>query len=58
MARMKPADNWGVNPERLGIELYARILGVMAGLEPPAKDQEVTTKYQFFLPCFAQTRRT
>ena len=52
MARMKPADNWGVNAERLSIELYARILGVVVGLEAPAKDQEVTTKYQFLLPYF------
>jgi len=52
MARMKPADNWGVNAERLSIELYARILGVTAGLESPAKDQEITTKYRFLLPYF------
>jgi hypothetical protein len=52
MARMKPADNWGVNAERLSIDLYARILRVTAGLEPPAKDQEILTKYKFLLPYF------
>ena len=26
MARMQPKDNWGVNAERLSVELYAWIL--------------------------------
>ena len=52
MARMKPADGWGVNVERLSPELYVKILRVIAGKEPPAKGKEPTTKYKFLLPYF------
>jgi hypothetical protein len=41
---LKPADNWGVDAERLSIELYARILCVTVGLEPPPMGEEITTK--------------
>jgi len=39
MARMKPADNWGVNVEHLTPALYTQILRVIAGKESPAKGQ-------------------
>lgn len=52
MARMEPADKWGVNVEHLSPGLYARLLRVLAGQEPPAKGQEITTKFHFLLPYF------
>lgn len=45
MARMKPADNWGVNVEHLTPALYTQILRVIAGKEPPAKGQEATNDF-------------
>lgn len=52
MARMKPADNWGVNVEHLTPAMYTRILRVIAGKEPPAKGQEVTNDFRNLLPFF------
>jgi hypothetical protein len=52
MARMKPADNWGVNVEHLTSVMYTRILRVIAGKEPPAKGQEVTNDFANLLPFF------
>ena len=48
MARMKPADNWGVNVEHLTPALYTQILRVIAGKESPAKGQEATNDYWIF----------
>ena len=45
-------DKWGVNAEHLSISVYSRLLRVAAGKEPPAKGQELTTKYKFLLPYF------
>ena len=52
MARMKPADNWGVNVEHLTPAMYTRILRVIAGKEPPAKGQEATNDFRNLLPFF------
>ena len=52
MARMKPIDSWGINAEYLTPATYALVLRVVAGKEPPAKGQKVTTKFQFLLPYF------
>ena len=52
MARMKPADNWGVNVEHLTPAMYTRILRVIAGKEPPAKGQEATNDFRSLLPFF------
>jgi hypothetical protein len=52
MARMKPADNWGVNVEHLTPALYTQILRVIAGKEPPAKGQEATNDFWTLLPYF------
>ena len=52
MARMKPADNWGVNVEHLTPAMYTRILRVIAGKAPPAKGQEVTHDLRNLLPFF------
>ena len=52
MARMKPADNWGVNVEHLTPALYTQILRVIAGKEPPAKGQEATNDFLTLLPYF------
>jgi hypothetical protein len=52
MARMKPADNWGVNVEHLTPALYTQILRVIAGKESPAKGQEATDDFLTLLPYF------
>lgn len=52
MARMKPADSWGINAEYLTPALYTRLLRVVVGKEPPAQGQETTTNFQFLLPYF------
>ena len=52
MARMQPIDAWGINVEHLGPAQYARILRVVAGKEPPAQGEEVTTEFKFMLPYF------
>jgi hypothetical protein len=49
---MQPIDAWGINVEHLGPVLYARILRVVAGKEPPAQGKEVTTEFKFMLPYF------
>jgi hypothetical protein len=52
MAKLKPADEWGVNADHLSIVFYSRLLRVVAGKEPASKGHEPTTKYQFLLPYF------
>ena len=52
MARMKPADSWGVNVEHLTPALYTQILRVIAGKESPAKGQETTNDFWNLLPYF------
>ena len=52
MTKIPPMDKWGVNAEHLSISVYSRLLRVAAGKEPPAKGQELTTKYKFLLPYF------
>jgi hypothetical protein len=52
MARMKPADSWGVNVEHLTPALYTQILRVIAGKESPAKGQGATNEYLTLLPYF------
>jgi hypothetical protein len=52
MAKLQPADEWGVNAEHLSIVFYSRLLRVVAGKEPASKGHEPTTKYQFLLPYF------
>jgi hypothetical protein len=52
MARMKPADNWGVNVEHLTPALYTQILRVIAGKETPAKGHEATNDFLTLLPYF------
>jgi hypothetical protein len=52
MSKLKPADEWGINAEHLSIELYHRLLGVVAGKESASEGLERTTKYQFLLPYF------
>jgi hypothetical protein len=42
----------GINAEYLTPATYALVLRVVAGKEPPAKGQKVTTKFQFLLPYF------
>jgi len=52
MARMKPTDYWGINAEHLTPATYARLLRVVSGKEPPAENENLTTKFQFLLPYF------
>jgi hypothetical protein len=51
MAKLKPLDEWGVNNEVLGPELFQRLLRVVQGLEGPPRDSlEGTRKYKGLLP--------
>ena len=56
MARMKPADEWGVNVEHLTPVFYTQILRVIAGKESPAKEQQTANDFLTLLPYFVLAR--
>jgi integrase len=52
MARLKPRDRWNSNKEILDIEVFRRILFVVAGLEPINPGEAPTVRYQRLLPFY------
>src|SRR5260370_28621822 len=49
MAKLQPADDWGVNAEHLSIVLYSRLLRVVAGAKHTSKTHVPAAKKSCFI---------